>query len=339
MIASGHAGRAARYGAIAGAAFLSVARVLAVPDASVSPAGVAYVLQYEKLGRSRPEVLQRLAGCGRAWLAIEPSFDAGAGAAGRWSRAELDALRSAQPGRRLLAYLSIGEAEDYRDYWIRAWDARRDGQPDPGAPRWLLSANPQWKGNYRVRYWSADWQALVLTELDRCLEAGFDGLYLDLVDAFETFEYDPARRDWVENRLNPDTGRMYRQDMAEWVRHIAAHARSRRPDAWIVAQNGEALLADEAYRAALNAAALEDLWSDGRRLHKPEEVEHRLACLRPWRNGGGIVFAIEYAVRADLRAAVLHAARREGLPLLLTDRELSTLGEWHSAAGARSRER
>ncbi|MCX7818604.1 MAG: endo alpha-1,4 polygalactosaminidase [Kiritimatiellae bacterium] len=298
------------------------------PGTVPPPASVGYVLQYETLGHGRQEVLQRLAASRREWLVLEPAWETGAGPAGRWSRTELEALRAAHPGRRLLAYLSIGEAEDYRDYWVPAWDANRDGRPDPGAPRWLLPENPDWEGNYRVRYWSPDWQAIVLAELARCLASGFDGLYLDIVDAFETFEYDAARRQWIDHRRNPETGRSYRADMIEWVRRIAAHARELRPGALIVPQNGEALLASADYRAAIDAVALEDLWSDGHRRQDPREIAWRLKLLQPWRAEGGWTFTIEYPERDDLRRAVVEAAARARLPLLLTDRELQTLGTW-----------
>ncbi|TAN37800.1 MAG: hypothetical protein EPN23_04615 [Verrucomicrobia bacterium] len=43
------------------------------------------------------------------------------------------------------AYLSIGEAGDYRGYWEKEWSA----QP----PTWLGAENPDWKGNFKVRYW------------------------------------------------------------------------------------------------------------------------------------------------------------------------------------------
>jgi len=43
-----------------------------------------------------------------------------------------------------------------------------------------------------VRYWDADWQALIYGHsgayLDRILSAGFDGVYLDIIDGFEFFE-------------------------------------------------------------------------------------------------------------------------------------------------------
>jgi len=91
----------------------------------------------------------------------------------------------ANGGRRLiLSYLSIGEAEDYRYYWRPEW------QQNP--PDWLLEQNPDWPGNYRVKYWDPQWQKIIYgndnSYVKKILTAGFDGIYLDLIDAFEYFE-------------------------------------------------------------------------------------------------------------------------------------------------------
>lgn len=88
-------------------------------------------------------------------------------------------------GRRLvICYLSIGEAEDYRYYWQKGWNTKR--------PAWLLPENPQWEGNFKVAYWESEWQNIIFqgedSYLDKILGAGFDGAYLDLIDAFEYFE-------------------------------------------------------------------------------------------------------------------------------------------------------
>jgi cysteinyl-tRNA synthetase len=95
-------------------------------------------------------------------------------------------------GRLVICYLSIGEAESYRYYWDRSWDGNRDGRPDAGAPEWLAGENPDWQGNYKVRYWDAGWQAILFgsgeSYLDQILSRGFDGVYLDIIDAFEYFE-------------------------------------------------------------------------------------------------------------------------------------------------------
>lgn len=88
-------------------------------------------------------------------------------------------------GRRLVAaYMSVGEAEDYRPYWQEAW------QDDP--PDWLWERNESWEGNFRVRYWQKDWQDMLMgrpdSYLDMLLAAGFDGVFLDVVDVFYAFE-------------------------------------------------------------------------------------------------------------------------------------------------------
>ncbi|HIP52684.1 MAG TPA: hypothetical protein EYH03_01555 [Chromatiales bacterium] len=88
-------------------------------------------------------------------------------------------------GRRLvIAYMSIGEAEDYRFYWRNEWKRKR--------PSWLGKENPRWKGNYKVRYWEKGWQSIIYDSRDaylqKILDAGFDGVYLDIIDAFEYFE-------------------------------------------------------------------------------------------------------------------------------------------------------
>lgn len=93
--------------------------------------------------------------------------------------------RKANGGRRLvIAYLSIGEAEDYRYYWRPEWAT--------SPPGWLQAENPDWEGNYTVRYWDEEWQRIIYGNPDsyvaRILAAGFHGVYLDIVDAFERFE-------------------------------------------------------------------------------------------------------------------------------------------------------
>jgi len=88
-------------------------------------------------------------------------------------------------GKRLvLAYMSLGEAESYRYYWQKSWDKKR--------PVWLEKENPDWPGNFKVRYWEPAWQKLIIDNkhsyLNRILAAGFDGVYLDIIDGFYYFE-------------------------------------------------------------------------------------------------------------------------------------------------------
>ncbi len=86
--------------------------------------------------------------------------------------------------RMVVAYMSIGEAEDYRYYWKDEW------KRDP--PTWMDGENPHWEGNYKVWYWEEAWQEIIYGSQDsylgRILYAGFDGVYLDIIDAFEYYE-------------------------------------------------------------------------------------------------------------------------------------------------------
>lgn len=87
-------------------------------------------------------------------------------------------------GRRLvICYMSIGEAEDYRWYWKDTWNKN--------PPAFMCPENPEWEGNYKVKYWYPSWQEIICGKdgyLSKIVNAGFDGVYLDIIDAFEYFE-------------------------------------------------------------------------------------------------------------------------------------------------------
>lgn len=86
--------------------------------------------------------------------------------------------------RLVVCYMSVGEAEDYRYYWQSAWSQN--------PPAWLGQENPDWEGNYKVNYWDKEWQKFIYgndqSYAQKILDAGFDGVYLDLIDAFEYYE-------------------------------------------------------------------------------------------------------------------------------------------------------
>jgi len=71
-------------------------------------------------------------------------------------------------------------------------DAFLDAVRETDPPSWLAEENPEWPGNYKVRYWNKDWQNIIYGKddsyLKKILDRGFDGVYLDIIDAFEYFE-------------------------------------------------------------------------------------------------------------------------------------------------------
>lgn len=293
--------------------------------ADFAPQSMAYVLQADRLAPDRPAVVRTLAASGRDLVVLDGSFNTEAG--GLWTPEELAAIRAGHPHRRIVAYVSIGEAEDYRPYWQSTWDKNKDGRPDPGAPKFLNTENPDWKGNYRVRYWQPEWQQLMLPAVDRVVAQGFDGIYLDIVDAFEFYEYDSATKSWLDNRPNPETGRTYRQDMVHWVAAIAKRARQKRPDFLVIPQNAAQLLEHADYRRIISAIGVEDLFVAGKKLRTEKQSSYVSGFLEKLKADGKPVLVIDYPKSKDVHASAFELASKHGYTLLLTDRELTTLGE------------
>jgi cysteinyl-tRNA synthetase len=191
--------------------------------------------------------------------------------------------------RIVLAYLSIGEAEIYRYYWNKDWETAAL------APPWLGEKNKNWRTNVLVRYWYDDWQSIIFrgpnNYLDRIMKAGFDGIYLDRVDAIHDFE-----------KENPDA----RDQMVAFVKTLAAHARSLKPGFLVVPQNAEELLDDTSYRAVIDGIAKEDLlFGDGSSKHpnKPKRIEASTRHLDEMTSDDKPVFVVEYLDKPEDIAA------------------------------------
>ena len=310
---------------------LCVGTLVAQESEPAQPLSFAYVLQAEGIGRTRQEAVRRLQACGKDWAIVDPSYDGGKD--GKWTGDELQTIRAGKAGRKVLAYLSVGEAENYRSYWRREWDANRDGKPDAKAPGWLCAENPDWKGNYRVRYWQEAWQSIMLQGVDDAVRQGFDGIYLDVVDAFEFFEYNPAKKDWIDNRPNPETGHTYREDMVAWVLRIAARARQQKAGCLVIPQNGAQLLGQADFLAAVDAIGVEDLFTEGNRAQPREHTDEMLGFLKRATQARKPVLVIEYGTKPKMRQRSIEGARANGFSLLVTDRELKTLGECNGTDG------
>ena len=84
-------------------------------------------------------------------------------------------------GKRIvIAYLSIGEAENYRVYWNKKWNKKK--------PNWIIKENENWEGNYIVKYWTPEWKNIIKEYQKKLDEIGVDGYLLDTVDTYQYFE-------------------------------------------------------------------------------------------------------------------------------------------------------
>jgi cysteinyl-tRNA synthetase len=213
---------------------------------------------------------------------------------GRYSAAEMAEMKNG--GRTVLAYLSIGEAEDYRYYFDPRWVSWIEGQPTSAAPCWLGRTNPDWEGNYKVQYWSEDWQRIVIDYLDRIIDDGFDGVYLDIIDAFE---YWSDRRNgegyWIEESLAAER-------MIGLVGRIAHHARVDRGNAdfYVIPQNGERIFdydSADTYLDTISGIGIEDLYYDGTSAIDAAVTAERKALLQLVRDAVKPVLVVDYVDR------------------------------------------
>ena len=237
-----------------------------------------------------------------------------------------------EQGIKALAYLSIGEAEQYRYYFDSSWTGWF-GHPTTDAPCWLGRTNPAWRGNYKVQFWSEAWQQVVLDYLDRILLDGFDGVYLDIVDGWEYWS-DPDNREIIT--LSPQEAA---DRMTELVNRVAAHARLTRgvPEFLVFPQNGEGILAFDgdgrlapgAFVGAISGIGVEDLYFDETTPQPDSETSQRRGWLNLIRDSGRPVLVVDYVDRGTRPVAPIVADFR-GLAIAdgyipyvaRTDREL-----------------
>ncbi len=191
---------------------------------------------------------------------------------------EINLIKEA--GKIPIAYLSIGEAENYRFYWQDSWDTL--------PPEWLGPENPEWPGNFAVRYWDTTWQRIIFSYIDRILNQGFRGLYLDKVDEFEYW----SSEDSIMSEREAATR------MIDFIVSIANYCKTRAgTDFYIFPQNGENLIyyddTGELLRE-ISGWGVEDLFYDGTLPQPPELTEERCQYLDIVRNSGRFILSVDY---------------------------------------------
>ncbi len=159
-------------------------------------------------------------------------------------------LHNAPRPKLVIAYIDIGQAENFRTYWQPGWGI--------GNPEWIITGDPDgWEGNFPVAYWYEEYQDIWLGEngyLQAILDAGFDGVYLDWVEAYS--DEDVAA-------FAAADGADARQEMIWWVGDMADFMREQNPDSIVIGQNAAELTQSDAYVAAVDAVAQEQVWFDG----------------------------------------------------------------------------
>ena len=276
-------------------------------------------------------------------LVIDPTAD-GTNAT-RFSTAEIAEIKADRSV--LAAYISIGEASDFRDYWDKDWttNGKASGKLTQDAPDWLGPVNPDWPEGRKVRYWDDDWQDILFNDkgngdLDKIVKRGFDAAYLDIVDAYYFWGEEVKNKDREPG--DPKNEKQAAQRMVDFVVDMAEHARETNPDFYLIPQNGawiiDALKTGkvdksriEAYREVIGGIAIEDLYfrggnKDENNRFKPDEQTIKV-LQRDFVDKGIPVYVVDY-ITGDKRIDKFEkAALADGfIPYAAPDRDLDRLG-------------
>jgi len=227
-----------------------------------------------------------------------------------------------RPRKLCLAYVNVGQAEDYRTYWEPYWSAPAPGRP--GNPPFVLVRDPEgWPGNFPVAYWEPAWQRVLF------------GSATSLVDGALREEFDGVVLDWVAGWANPDVAAAAEAAgvdpvaaMADLIRELAAYARARRPGFLVFPLNAAALLErSPGLVPVLDGVVQEDVsfagaassdWDD------PANADASIPATGEWstethirrltalRKRGLLILTIDYAADETNRRAAESLARRHG---------------------------
>lgn len=202
----------------------------------------------------------------------------------------------------VLAYLSIGEAEDYRPYW-----AKLDKDL-------IIRENPDWKGNYTVKFWEDAWQLTIMSRLVEAQTKGFAGVYLDKCDAYD---------DVINIQGDAETGLTYRERMADFVKRL----RTAVPDMVVMIQNAPELLTSQQVHELIDGVGVEDLVYGEETTGKRNSMHSTSWRSDVLRSTGLPVFVLEYLPNDEKVQAAKRVVLNLGWPLTVESEDRSLSGK------------
>lgn len=220
------------------------------------------------------------------------------GSASYFSRSEVARVR--RSGKRVLAYAEIGAIERYRPEYRAAVTAGLT------ANRWR-----EWPDEYFVRYWDPAWWTLVVRpRLDRAINAGFDGVYLDTPLAYQEIDIGLLTGEPATDR------RALARRMVDLMVRISRYVKAVRPEFWVIPQNSPELAGYPDYLTAIDGIGMEELFFRATDTASDLPCNARwcvenLAATRRLRDAGKLVLVVDYAVRPGNIRAACHRYRHE----------------------------
>jgi cysteinyl-tRNA synthetase, unknown class len=154
--------------------------------------------------------------------------------------------------------------------------------------------------------------------VDEVLAAGYDGVYLDIVDAYEYWEPGgPGVPDYPEAE----------DVIVDFVKSIASYTRVEKghPDFQVFVENAEDLFRHPDYVQAVSGIGKEDLFYDGNSRQPAAETSSSIRQLDRFKDTGKPVFVIDYVTRRAKIDALYEKAHARGYVPYATRRDLDVL--------------
>lgn len=299
---------------------------LRADDQPANPLKSVKNFMYQTDGLAEAGAVDKLAQSGYDMVIVAPTFDT-RGNEKFHAAAMVKSLHDAKPGRIVLALLNIGQAENFRTYWGEDWHGEMPGAP--AKPGYLIGADPNADPDtFLVRFWRSRWQAVFLSPrglIHRIMAAGFDGVCLDGLDAYED---DPIGVAADKDKVDPANA------MVSLVSAVRDHVRQAKPDGVVLALNASDLIDDQPkFAQAIDGLVAEDTWfsgSDDAKWGDPaggdvpntdsgdDSTQSLVRQYHKFLDAGLPVFTIDYCVNPENAAKVYRESSKAGFVPLVT---------------------
>lgn len=278
--------------------FRTVARGAA--DGSVASLTSAVV----QLQNYQDHRLDALARAGASLVVIDLARDAGSS---YFTADEISQLR--RSGKKVLAYFEIGSIENFRPDF--GYLRKHDGDL-------FLNEWPSWPGEYFARYWDPRWWSLVIKpRIDRALEAGFDGVFLDTPLAYQELDL---------SLVPGETRASLARKMVALIVRISKYAKAADPGFLVFPNNSPELQQYPGYTEAIDGIGMESMF------FLPTDIPctdpycaTNLAGARALRKAGKAVLAIDYADKPQNIARACRRYREEDFIGYVAPEALNTI--------------
>ncbi|WP_035737123.1 endo alpha-1,4 polygalactosaminidase [Glycomyces arizonensis] len=218
---------------------------------------------------------------------------------------EIAGLR--ESGKAVYAYFTVGSIETYRPEYAAV-----------AATDMVLNRWGDWPDEYFVAYWDQRWWDLaVRPRLDRALAAGFDGVYLDVPNAYEEID--------LELVPGEDRDSLARK-MVDLIAAVDDYAAAERPGFQVLPQNAPELREFPGYMESIDGIGVEDLFFlDSDEPCEAEWCGENLDHVRAIAASGKLVLAVDYATEPANVAEACARYAEEGFTGYVTTVELDAI--------------